>query len=135
MIKQPLLPMSAWALRPVINSHPAGLLTCTVRLDQVTATADERSSLIRSYSRDVPQGSKSSPPDGYCAPLLVWCVEANNPDEPDRLNAVVQLGAFDTEQAAQQLLADAPARYTWATGFRINVVPVHRSVEDWLYDR
>ncbi|GAA4826431.1 hypothetical protein ACFQ0K_19630 [Nocardioides caeni] len=72
------------------------------------------------------------PPEGYSEPITAWCVEYIDPREPEVGSH--QVGAFTTETEAHNL-----RRRLVADGFfaelRINLVPVHRSVEDWEWDR
>jgi hypothetical protein len=67
------------------------------------------------------------PPAGYDAPLLVYLVE-----EADPAGEMGQLGGFLTERDAKdaQRRLEAEGREV-----RINMVPIHRRVEDWEYDR
>lgn len=61
---------------------------------------------------------------------LVFAVEIV--DEEDR--AIAQLGAFDTEEAAQECLSllEAEGRHGMLA---INLIDVHSTVTDWAADR
>ncbi|MBM0124579.1 SPOR domain-containing protein [Pimelobacter simplex] len=72
------------------------------------------------------------PPEGYIEPITAWSVEYVDPSEPEVGSH--QVGAFTTETEAVRL------RQRLATGgffaeLHINIIPVHRRVEDWEWDR
>lgn len=73
-----------------------------------------------------------APPPGYIEPITAWCVEYVDPREPEAGSH--QVGAFTTESEAEKL-----QRRLVADGFfaelHINLIPVHRRVEDWEWDR
>lgn len=68
-------------------------------------------------------------PKGHREPTPVYLVEW--PD--DRDGSVSQLGAFSTETAAQECVAQLE-REGW-TALRINLVGVHERLADWQRDR
>jgi hypothetical protein len=76
--------------------------------------------------------SSNQPPEGYTEPTSVWCVEYVDPREPGEGSH--QVGAFTTEGEAQKLL-DRLVAEGFLAPLRINLVPVHVSVQDWGWDR
>ncbi len=71
------------------------------------------------------------PPPSYREPLIAWLVEYSDPREP---GAAFQAGAFTTEAQAQRLL-DRLEPAEWRAELRLNMIPVHETVEDWEWDR
>ena len=72
------------------------------------------------------------PPEGYREPVTVWSVEFIDPRQPNE--GSVQVGAFTSEKEAEALrqrLEDEGS----LPPLRINLIPVHRRVEDWEWDR
>lgn len=71
------------------------------------------------------------PPEGYSEPFPVYLVEYGDERQPGWAG---QLGGFTTEAEAerlrQQLIAEG-----WADDLAINIVPIHRRLEDWEYGR
>ena len=76
--------------------------------------------------------SEDSPPDGYVQPSTAWCVEYVDPRQPEE--GSFQVGAFTTEAEANKLLRRMESEGFFAQ-LRINLIPVHRRIEDWEYDR
>lgn len=72
------------------------------------------------------------PPDGYEEPVMVWLVEYQDSREPPGWRG--QVGGFFSEAEAQRLLDRVVAEGKFENA-HINVVPIHRRVEDWEYDR
>jgi hypothetical protein len=75
--------------------------------------------------------ASASPPPGYHEPTVAWMVEYTDARES---GARFQAGAFTTEAEAQKLLNQLGASRSVAEMW-INVVPVHRTVEDWQWDQ
>jgi hypothetical protein len=73
-----------------------------------------------------------APPQGYIEPITAWCVEYVDPREPEVGSH--QVGAFTTEAEAATLQRRLEAEGFFAE-LHINLVPVHRRVEDWEWDR
>lgn len=71
-------------------------------------------------------------PRGYSEPEFAWLVEYADPRQPGERS--FQLGAFTSESEAQRLKAQYEDDGFFAE-LRLNMVPVHRRVEDWLWDR
>lgn len=72
------------------------------------------------------------PPAGYVPPQVAWSVEYVDPRQPGE--GSFQLGAFTTEAAADAFLKRMQAEGFFAP-LRINMIPVHRRIEDWEWDR
>ena len=70
-----------------------------------------------------------APPDGYEAPVTIYLVELSD-ETGDVLFG--QIGGFFSEPEAQKCLAQTVAEGGHA---RINMVPIHRRIEHWQYDR
>lgn len=75
---------------------------------------------------------EDAPPLGYTEPTSAWCVEYVDPREP--AEGSHQVAAFTTQAEAEKLLNRLTAEGYFAE-LRINVVSVHRRVEDWEWDR
>lgn len=75
--------------------------------------------------------ASASPPPDYRKPVIAWLVEYTDAREP---GSRFQAGAFTTEAEAQKLLDQLSASGTYGE-MRINMVPVHQTVEDWEWDR
>lgn len=73
-----------------------------------------------------------APPQGYVEPITVWCVEYVDPREP--AVGAQQVGAFTTEAEAQKLQRRMTTDGFFAELY-INLMPIHRRVEDWEWDR
>lgn len=76
--------------------------------------------------------SSEERPDGYKEPTAVWLVEYVDPREP--MEGSHQIGGFATEAEAEALNERLDREGLFAP-LRINMVPIHRRVEDWLWDR
>lgn len=72
------------------------------------------------------------PPAGYVLPRLAWCVEYVDPRQPEE--GSFQVGAFTTEAAADDFLKRLEAEGFFAP-LRINMISIHRRIEDWEWDR
>jgi hypothetical protein len=83
----------------------------------------------------IPPGASYEPKwDGFLRiekPLIAWVVEYSDPREP---GAAFQAGAFTTEAQAQRLV-DQLEPAEWRADLRLNMIPVHETVEDWEWDR
>jgi hypothetical protein len=71
------------------------------------------------------------PPDGYQDPILAWVVEYSDPREP---GATFQAGAFTSEAEARRLLERTEADAA-GCDVRLNMIPIHQTLEDWEWDR
>jgi hypothetical protein len=99
-------------------------LTRARRQSRMTPTG--RSSTIGTVT-----DAKASPPPGYQEPLIAWLVEYTDAREP---GSRFQAGAFTTEPEAQKLLGQLSASGIYGEMW-INMVPVHRMIQDWEWDR
>lgn len=72
------------------------------------------------------------PPNGYVLPRVAWCVEYVDPRQPGE--GSFQVSAFTTEAAADALLKRMEAEGFFAP-LHINMISIHRRVEDWEWDR
>lgn len=72
------------------------------------------------------------PPDGYVLPRVAWCVEYVDPRQPSE--GSFQVGAFTTEAAADALMKRMEAGGFFAP-LHINMVAIHRRIEEWEWDR
>jgi hypothetical protein len=70
-------------------------------------------------------------PDGYELPVTVYLVELS--DETDDVS-YGQIGGFFSEAEAGKCLARWSAEADSGRA-HINMVPIHRRIEDWQYDR
>ena len=77
-------------------------------------------------------------PSGYTESEVIWCVQAEFAQETGN-DGSLQLAAFTTEAEAQKMLDRILVEGIYAhigyTDIGINVIPVHRRVEDWDWDR
>jgi len=71
-------------------------------------------------------------PDGHVEPIVAWCVEYVDPRQPEE--GSFQVGAFTSKAEANKLL-DRLTSESFFAELRINLISVHRSVEDWERDR
>jgi hypothetical protein len=74
----------------------------------------------------------SEKPEGYTEPVSAWLVEYVDPREPS--SGSHQVGAFTSEVEAQKLL-DTMVVEGFFAELRINLVLIHRRIEDWSWDR
>jgi hypothetical protein len=73
-----------------------------------------------------------TPPPGYRQPSVAWMVEYVDEREPGER---FQAGAFTTEAEAQKLLDQLSTARSYGSDWRINMVAVHQTVQDWEWDR
>jgi hypothetical protein len=73
----------------------------------------------------------AGPPADYQQPIVVWLVEYTDNRQPGWR---FQAGAFTTEAEAQKLLNRLGETGSYAD-LLINMVPVHRTIQDWEWDR
>ena len=71
------------------------------------------------------------PPDTYQDPMIAWLVEYSDPRQP---GLTFQAGAFTSEAEARRLLEQIESD-GWRSDVRLNVVPVHRNLDNWEWDR
>jgi hypothetical protein len=69
----------------------------------------------------------NSPPSGYESPVLVYLVE-----EPHVIGEIAQVGGFFDETEAEKLQARLAAE---GRTTHVNLVPIHRRLADYEYDR
>lgn len=73
----------------------------------------------------------AAPPACYRPPLIVWVVEYTD----DRQSgSQFQAGAFTTQVEAERLMNQL-SRNGSSGEILINMIPVHRKLEDWEWDR
>jgi hypothetical protein len=70
------------------------------------------------------------PPDGYQQPAVAWLVEYSDP----RDGSTCQAGAFASEAEARRLLERIEPDGT-RCDVRLNIIVIHRTLEDWEWDR
>ena len=71
-------------------------------------------------------------PEGYAEPKIVWLVEYIDPRQSDE--GSFQAGGFTSEEEALRLKEYLERRGFFAD-LHLNLVAIHRSLEDWLWDR
>lgn len=76
--------------------------------------------------------SADGPPPGYVEPITAWCVEYVDPREPEVGSR--QIGAFTTQDEAERFRRRIQAEGYFAL-LHINLIPVHRRIQDWEWDR
>lgn len=70
------------------------------------------------------------PPADYRQPSVAWLVEYTDDREPETW---FQAGAFTTKAEAQKLV-DQLSGDSRRGSLRINMIPVHNTIEDWKWD-
>lgn len=76
--------------------------------------------------------SDDSRPEGYTKPVAVWSVDYIDPRQPGE--GSFQVGAFTTKAEAHKCLRRLKAEGFFAD-LRVNLIPVHRRIQDWEWDR
>jgi len=71
------------------------------------------------------------PPANYEQPSIVWAVEYSDERQPGWR---FQAGAFTTEAEARKLFRQLDKTGAYGALF-VNMIPVHRTVQDWEWDR
>jgi len=82
--------------------------------------------------RDSQGMTADSPPEGYTEPISAWCVEYVDPRESE--DGSHQVAAFTTESEAVKMRRRLESNGFFAT-LRINLIPVHKRIQDWEGDR
>jgi hypothetical protein len=76
--------------------------------------------------------AEDSPPAGYVAPSVAWCVEYVDSRQPGE--GSFQVAAFTTQSEAEALMRRLEGDGFFAQ-LHINMIPVHQRIEDWEWDR
>jgi hypothetical protein len=79
----------------------------------------------------MPAEDDAARPVNYHQPSTVWAVEYIDPRQPGQR---FQVGAFTTEVEARKLLRQLDKSGVYGE-LLINLIAVHRTVQDWEWDR